>query len=126
MSGSVTADGRPIVHQGSGYRSTAFPDVCKTPTSGAPVPVPYLNVGHSADAARGPLTVRCEGRMPMVRGAIYTRSRGDEVGKLGGVLSKTTRGRCEFALYSFDVTFEGRGVCRRGDPLFHNRRNACG
>ena len=29
-------------------------------------------------------------------------------------------------LYSFDVKFDGKNVCRLGDPLLHNRKNAVG
>ena len=25
-------------------------------------------------------------------------------------------------MYSFDVKFEGKNVCRLGDPLFHNKK----
>jgi hypothetical protein len=30
---------------------------------------------------------------------------------------------CEFLMYSFDVKFEGKGVCRLGDPLWLNKMN---
>ena len=33
---------------------------------------------------------------------------------------------CEFMMYSFDVKFEGKNVCRLGDPLFHNKKNIMG
>ena len=29
-------------------------------------------------------------------------------------------------LYSFDVNYEGKNVCRLGDPLFHNDKNIMG
>jgi hypothetical protein len=103
-----------------------FPDVCQTPVPYGVVPIPYANVGRSADTAGGPTTIRCDGRMAMVRGARYVRSSGDEPGTFGGVVSHVRNGRCECALWSFDVTFEGRGVCRLGDLLFHNCRNAVG
>ncbi|MBA2479300.1 MAG: DUF4150 domain-containing protein [Planctomycetes bacterium] len=124
MARTVSADRRTIVHKGSGSVSVAFPDVCKT--SPFMIPVPYPNVGKSSDTTGGPATVRIDGKMPMVRGATYARSTGDEAGAGGGLLSQTTRGSCEFILYSFSVTFEGRGVCRVGDPMFHNRINALG
>lgn len=126
MSQTTFADGRGIVHQASGGTSLVWPDVCKTPSPGGPAPVPYANLGRAADAAKGPVSVRCEGRMVMTRGAEYRRSSGDEAGKLGGVVSRTTRGVCAFARWSGGVRFEGRGVCRLGDPLFHNRKNAYG
>ena len=106
MSQTTFANGRGIVHQASGGMSLVFPDVCRTPSPVGPVPVPYLNVGRCRDASRGPVTVTCEGRMPMVRAAVYARSSGDEAGTLGGVISnRRNREVCEFALFSFDVTF---------------------
>jgi hypothetical protein len=35
-------------------------------------------------------------------------------------------GPCQFISYSFDVMFEGQNVCRLGDMLTHNGRNAVG
>jgi hypothetical protein len=29
-------------------------------------------------------------------------------------------------MYSFDVKFEGKNVCRLGDPLWHNKKNILG
>ena len=29
-------------------------------------------------------------------------------------------------MYSFDVQFEGKNVCRLADPLFHNDKNGMG
>ncbi|MBA3707731.1 MAG: DUF4150 domain-containing protein [Planctomycetes bacterium] len=124
MARSVFANGRAIVHKGSGTVSIAFPDVCKT--TPFMVPVPYPNIGKSSDTAGGPTSVTVDGKMPMVKGARYACSTGDEAGAGGGVLSQSTRGACAFLLYSFDVTFEGRGACRVGDPMFHNKKNALG
>ena len=64
--------------------------------------------------------------MPMVKGAKYSRSSGDEAGTLGGVVSSVNMNVCEFMMYSFDVKFEGKNVCRLGDPLFHNKKNIMG
>jgi hypothetical protein len=62
--------------------------------------------------------------MPMVKGAKYSMSTGDEAGSAGGgVVSNSIKGVCEFMLYSFDVKFEGKNVCRMGDSLFHNKKN---
>ncbi|MBX6362553.1 MAG: DUF4150 domain-containing protein [Gemmatimonadetes bacterium] len=119
---------RGIVHKGSGGMSLVFPDVCKTPAPPAPspVPVPYPNLGQSMDTAQGPTTVKTDGQMPMVKGAKYLKSSGDEAGVAGGVMSGVNLGECEFMMYSFDVKFEGKNVCRMGDPLFHNKKNIMG
>ena len=37
-----------------------------------------------------------------------------------------TKGKCEFILYSFDVKVEGKNVCRNGDMMTHNDKNALG
>jgi hypothetical protein len=127
MGQTTFANGRGIVHKGSGGMSTVFPDVCKTPAPpGPPVPIPYPNVGQSSDASQGPTTVTTDGEMPMVKGAKYSKSSGDEAGTLGGVKSSVNMSDCEFMMYSFDVKLEGNNACRLGDPLFHNKKNIMG
>src|SRR5687767_1431140 len=123
---TVFVNGRGVAHQSSGGMSTVFPDVCKTPTPGGPVPLPYPNIGRSADTADGPNAVTVDGGMPMVKGAKYRVTIGDEAGSAGGVLSGSVKGEAEFMMYSFDVKLEGRNVCRLGDPLFHNKKNTMG
>lgn len=126
MSQATFVNSRGVVHKGSGGISTVFPDVCKTPTPSGPVPIPYPNIGKSSDTSKGPKKVKTDGKMPMVKGAQYSMSAGDEAGSVGGVMSSTTKGVCEFMMYSFYVKFEGKNVCRLGDPLFHNKKNAMG
>lgn len=128
MGQSTFANFRGVVHKGSNGTSITFPDVCKTPAppSPSPVPIPYPNIGMSSDTSQGPTTVTTDGQMPMVKGAQYTRSSGDEAGVAGGILSSVNMSVCEFMLYSFDVKFEGNNVCRMGDQLFHNKKNIMG
>jgi hypothetical protein len=127
MAQKTFANLRGIAHKGSGGMSIVFPDVCKTPAPPAPfVPIPYPNIGRSADTSGGPGTVKTDGEMPMVKGATYSKSSGDEPGTIGGMISSVNRSECEYLLYSFDVKFEGKNVCRMGDPLFHNKKNMVG
>ncbi|MEM9103280.1 MAG: DUF4150 domain-containing protein [Pseudomonadota bacterium] len=126
MAQTTFANGRGIAHQGSGGMSVAFPDVCKTPTPAGPVPIPYPNIGKASDTSKGPKSVKVDKKMPMVKGAVYSMSTGDEAGSAGGVVSGKIKGECEFMMYSFDVKFEGKNVCRMGDPLFHNKKNIMG
>lgn len=123
---TVYVNSRGVVHQSSGGVSTVFPDVCKTPTPGGPVPIPYPNIGMSSNTTQGPSLVKVDGSMPMVKGAQYSLTSGDEAGSVGGVTSSTVKGPAEFLSYSFDVKFEGRNVCRLGDSLFHNQKNTMG
>ena len=123
MGQKTFANGRGIAHKGSGGMSMAFPDVCKTPTPAGPVPIPFPNIGKASDTSGGPTKVKTDGKMPMVKGAKYSMSSVDEAGSAGGVMSSKIKGACEFMMYSFDVKFEGKNVCRMGDPLFHNEKN---
>jgi hypothetical protein len=127
MAQTTFVNARGVVQKQSGGLSVVFPDVCKTPAPPAPpIPIPYPNIGQSSDTSNGPSSVKCDGQMPMVKGAKYSKSSGDEPGTIGGILSSTNRSECEFRMYSFDVKFEGKNACRMGDPLFHNKKNIMG
>lgn len=126
MGQTTFANGRGIAHKGSGGLSIAFPDVCKTPTPAGPIPIPYPNIAKASDTTGGPTKVKTDGQMPMTKGAKYSMSTGDEAGSAGGVVSGVTKGEAEFMMQSMDVKFEGKGVCRMGDPLFHNKKNTMG
>ena len=127
MGQTTFANLRGIAHKSSGGMSIVFPDVCKTPTPGGPVPIPYPNIGKATDTSSGPTTVKTDGKMPMVKGAKYQMSTGDEAGSAGGgVMSSKFKGECEYMMYSFDVKMEGKNVCRLGDPLFQNQKNIMG
>ena len=81
----------------------------------------------SANTSNGAKKVKVDGQMPMVKGAKYNMTTGDEAGNAGGgVVSNKFKGEAEFMLYSFDVKFEGKNACRLGDPLFHNSKNIMG
>jgi len=103
-----------------------FPDVCKTPTPAGPVPIPYPNIGQSNMTTGGPTKVTIDGQMPMVKGAKFSMTSGDEAGSAGGVASGVTKGEAEFMMYSFDVMLEGKNACRLGDPMFHNKKKCDG
>jgi hypothetical protein len=127
MGQTTFANSRGIAHKGSGGMSPVFPDVCKTPSPAGPIPIPYPNIGKSSDTSKGAKKVKTDGQMPMVKSAKYMMSTGDEAGTAGGgVISSKFKGECEYMMYSFDVKFEGKNVCRLGDPLFHNKKNIMG
>jgi hypothetical protein len=67
-----------IVHKDSSGATIAFPDVCKTPTPGGPVPIPYPNIGKSSDTSKGSKKVKADGKTPSVKGGKYSTSSGDE------------------------------------------------
>ncbi len=127
MASSTYANSRGIDSKSSGGMSPVFPDVCKTPTPGGPVPIPYPNIGSASNVSKGAKKVKIDGKMPMVKGAVYSVTSGDEAGTAGGgVVSGKIKGEAEYMLYSFDVKFEGKNVCRQMDTLFHNKKNIMG
>ena len=50
---TVGVNNLSVVHKSSNGVTIAFPDVCKTPTPGGPVPIPYPNIAQSSDTAKG-------------------------------------------------------------------------
>jgi hypothetical protein len=114
-----------LVHKGSTHTSVAtVPDVCKTPSPGGPVPVPYPNVSQSATLKNGTTTVKADGgNMAAIKGSEFSLSNGDNAGVAGGVKSSTFMKESTWILYSFDVKMEGKGACRLSDKKFQNHEN---
>jgi Domain of unknown function (DUF4150) len=124
MGVTVGVNSLTVVHADSGGITTAFPDVCKTPTPAGPVPLPYPNVAKSSDTASGTSTVKCDGNPTCVKDSNFSTSTGDEAGSAGGgVVSSKIKGKAEFVNFSFDVTFEGKNVARALDLMLHNDKN---
>jgi hypothetical protein len=114
-----------LVHKGSNGVSVAtIPDVCKTPSPGGPVPIPYPNISQSATLAKGTTTVKADGGMMIAnKGSEFSLSNGDNAGVAGGVKSSTFMKESTWILYSFDVKLEGKGACRLTDKKFQNHEN---
>lgn len=119
---TVFANGRSIVHQGDGQTNTsAPPDVCKTPSPGGPVPIPYVNVASTSDLANGTKTVKIENHPAGKADSNIATSSGDEAGTAGGgLMSSKTKGKLTWATKSSDVKFEGQGVVRFMEITQHN------
>ncbi|MFY2564025.1 DUF4150 domain-containing protein [Corallococcus terminator] len=118
----VFANGRTIVHAGDGGTNTsAAPDVCKTPSPGGPVPVPYVNVAKNSDLTDGSTSVTIDGNPVALKSSKLGTSTGDEAGTAGGgLVSSKTKGKMTWGTYSLDVKFEGKGVVRFMDVTQHN------
>ena len=129
MGVSVRVNNLSIVHKGSSGMSMATaPDVCKTPSPGGPVPVPYPNISRSSDLSDGSSTVTAEGNMIAIKGSQFSRSSGDEPGTAGGVKSNVNMKESKWILYSMDVIIEGKNACRLTDKKTQNSENTvdCG
>ena len=118
----VYANGRSILHAGDGQEHVAAPpDVCKTPSPGGPVPVPYPNIASDRDLAKGTKRVKIAGEPVANAGSHLKTSTGDEAGTAGGgLMSAKTKGKLTWGSSSPDVKFEGKGVVRFMDVTQHN------
>jgi hypothetical protein len=114
-----------LVHKGSnGISIATMPDVCKTPSPGGPIPIPYPNISQSATLAKGTTTVKADGGMMIAnKGSEFSLSNGDNPGVAGGVKSSTFMKESTWILYSFDVKMDGKNACRLTDKKFQNHEN---
>ncbi len=119
---SVYANMRTIIHKGDGLVQTApVPDVCKTPSPGGPVPIPYPNIAKDSDLAKGTKKVKIKGKSVALKTSNLSTSTGDEAGTAGGgIVSSKTKGKLTWTVASVDVKFEGKGVVRFLDVTMHN------
>lgn len=121
----VNGAANSLVHKGSnGISIATIPDICKTPSPGGPVPIPYPNISQSATLAKGTTTVKADGGMMIaVKGSEFSLSNGDNPGVAGGVKSSTFMKESTWILYSFDVKMDGMNACRLSDKKFQNHEN---
>lgn len=113
-----------LVHKMSNGISTAtIPDVCKTPSPGGPVPVPYPNIAQTITLTNGTTTVKGDKIMTANKGSKLALSNGDNAGTVGGVKSNVFMKEATWILYSFNVKLQGKNACRLTDKMFHNAEN---
>jgi Toxin PAAR-like domain len=124
MPSDILVDGLGLTYKGTvGVSSATMPDVCKTPSPGGPVPIPYPNVASQSSLKNGTTTVKAHGQMIAVKGSQYGSSNGDEAGTAGGVKSSVNMKATDWITYSFDVKMDGQNACRHTDKKFHNNQN---
>ncbi len=125
MALTININNLTLCHKGSnGITTATIPDVCKTPSPGGPVPIPYPNIAMSSDLMKGTTTVKADGGMMCANyGSEFFKSTGDEPGTLGGVVSSTFIKEATWMTFSFDVKLEGKAACRLTDKMFHNHMN---
>ena len=121
----VNGTSNSLVHKGSnGISMATIPDVCKTPSPGGSVPIPYPNISQSITLDKGTSTVKADGGMMIaIKGSEFSLSNGDNAGVTGGVKSSTFMKESTWILYSFDVKMDGGNACRLTDKKFQNHEN---
>jgi hypothetical protein len=122
---TINVNGLSLVHKGSmGVTMATIPDVCKTPSPGGPVPIPYPNIAMSKDLTQGTTSVEADGGNSCAhRPSNFVMSTGDEPGTAGGVKSGVFKQKATWITFSFDVVLEGKGACRLTDKMFMNNEN---
>lgn len=109
-----------------GGQCMAFPDVCKTPTPGGPVPIPYPNIGMPMQANSGVSSkVKIMNKECMLANSKISMSSGDEAGSAGGgVVSSKFKGEVIYKKGSSKVKVEGKALCHLTSMTAHNGSNA--
>jgi Domain of unknown function (DUF4150) len=98
----------PISTDGGG-QCACFPDVCKTPSPGGPIPIPYPNMAMLTQAKGDTVSskVKVMGKKVATVATEISMSSGDEPGSVGGVVSNKFKGPAKFKKGSSKVKVEG-------------------
>jgi hypothetical protein len=124
MPATVIVNFMTVVHSMSNGMAMFFPDACKTPTPGGPIPIPYPNIAQSNLVSDGTTTVKADGVPLCVQDSKFAMSAGDEAGSAGGgVVTNMIKGKAEFMNFSFDVKADGKMVARLMDPMIGNEQS---
>ena len=124
MPSHILVNGLGLTYKGTiGISIATLPDVCKTPSPGGPIPIPYPNFADQGSLDKGTKSVKAKGKMIAIKESEYSMSSGDEPGNIGGVTSNTFKKETSWITYSFDVKIDGSNACRHTDKKFHNHKN---
>ncbi len=109
-----------------GGQCMAFPDVCKTPSPGGPVPVPYPNVALLNNARGNTCSqkVKVKNKKVLTKKSVIKNSTGDEAGTAKGVVSQKTRGEAKFLRASTTTKSQGNPVVFQTCMVGQNGNNA--
>jgi len=102
----------------------AFPDVCKTPSPGGPVPVPYPNVGQVMQATGTSTKVKICQKPAVTKKSKMNLSQGDEAGVAGGVVSGRNMDKVQYRKGSGKVKIQGQPAVYLTAMTGHNGSNA--
>lgn len=111
----------PVTTKAAG-QCVAFPDVCKTPTPGGPVPIPYPNIAMLPQGKGGTFAakVKIDNQKVATTKSEIMMSTGDEPGTVGGVISNRFKGPAKFKMGSVKVKIEGANVVRLTSMIGQN------
>ena len=99
---------QPATTNASGQCVATVPDVCKTPSPGGPIPLPYPNIGMVAQATKTSKKVKFTGRPVVHKMSEIPRSTGDEPGTVGGIVSNVNMNKVTYKKGSSKVRIQGK------------------
>jgi hypothetical protein len=102
----------------------AFPDVCKTPSPGGPVPIPYPNFGLVMQCQKTATKVKICNKETATKKSEMPRSQGDEPGTIGGIASNVNMNKVLYKKCSSKVIVEGQPTAYLTSMTGHNGSNA--
>lgn len=111
----------------SGMCTTTGPtDVCKTPTPGGPVPMPYPDIGVCSDGS-GSSKVKVKGKQALRKGDKLSKSNGDQAGTAGGGV-KSSRFMAKIVIKKGASKVKVQGKCWAHHTVMteHNNGNIIG
>jgi len=114
----------PASTKGAGLCVCSAPDVCKTPSPGGPVPIPYPNLGQVNQASKTATRTKFVGKPVILKNSEIPRSSGDEAGTVGGVVSNVNMNKVTYKKGSPKVSVEGQPCEYHTAPTGHNGSNA--
>lgn len=93
-----------------------FPDVCKTPVTAGPIPIPYPSIAMSSEAtATGSKNIKTSDQQTAVKGSQISTSSGDEGGQRTGIVSSNFESNIDTAFYALAVQDGGELRIRQYD-----------
>ena len=102
----------------------AAPDVCKTPSPGGPVPLPYVNIGMLMQCQKTAPKVKICNKETVTKKSEIPRSQGDEPGTVGGIISNVNMNKVILKKCSSAVYAMGNKVAYLGSMTGQNGSNA--
>jgi hypothetical protein len=97
----------PASNNGGGMCNNTPPDVCKTPTPGGPVPMPYPNTGQCMQMTGFSTKVKIVSRNAVIKTSEIPMSMGDQPGVAGGIVSGVVMNKIKYLQGSSKVKVEG-------------------
>ena len=124
----VFANGNEVAAEAGMNKALAnFPDVCLSPPSppAGPIPIPYPDFSFSKDLKKGSKKVKVKSKPAALKDQSYYKSSplGDEAATRtfgANILTHQITGKTYFQMWSMDVKYEGKNVCRHFDITSSN------